>query len=45
MVDTANAVGILQATLGTIRKEAEEIKASCKSATRMLDSKITQIRN
>jgi hypothetical protein len=37
-------MGILQSTVGIVRKEAEQIKASCKSATRMMGSKITKIR-
>jgi hypothetical protein len=39
----ANAMGIPESTLRTIRKEAEKIKESCKSATRMTASKITQM--
>lgn len=44
MVDIVNAMGIPESTLGTVRKEAEKIKAICKSALRMIASRNTQIR-
>jgi hypothetical protein len=44
MADIANAMEIPEWTLRTIKKQAEKIKASCKSATRMMASKIIQIR-
>jgi hypothetical protein len=40
--DKANAVGIPETTLKTIRKQAE-FKESCKSAMRTAGSKTTQI--
>jgi hypothetical protein len=43
-VDIVNATGIPESTLRTIRKQADKNKESCKSATRMTASKITQIR-
>jgi hypothetical protein len=33
-------VGILESPLGIIRKEAEQIKVSCKSAMKMIRSQI-----
>jgi hypothetical protein len=33
-------MGIPESALGTIRKEAEQIKVSCKSAMRMIRSQI-----
>jgi hypothetical protein len=42
-VDVANAMGILESTLRTIRKQAEKITESCKSSMRLLASKVTQI--
>jgi hypothetical protein len=44
-VDIVSAVGIPELTLRTIRKQADKIKESCKSAMRMMASKITQIRD
>jgi transposase-like protein len=44
MVDIANAMGIPRSTLRIIRKQALEVKESCKSAMRIMASKITQIR-
>jgi transposase-like protein len=43
-VDIVNAMGISESTLRTIRKQADKVKESCKSATRMTASKITQIK-
>jgi hypothetical protein len=43
-VDIVRATGISESTLRTIRNQAEKIKESCKSATRMSTTKITQIR-
>jgi glucosamine 6-phosphate synthetase-like amidotransferase/phosphosugar isomerase protein len=43
-VDIANAMGIPKLTLRTIRKQAEKLKKSCKSAMRITASKIKQIR-
>jgi cell division ATPase FtsA len=43
-VDIANAMEIPESTVKIVRRHAEKIKVSCKSATRMLASKITQIR-
>jgi hypothetical protein len=44
MVDIVNATGIPESTPRTIRKEADKIKESCKSAARMTANKVTQIR-
>jgi hypothetical protein len=44
VVDIVNATGIPESILRTIRKQADKIKESCKSAMRMMASKITQIR-
>jgi hypothetical protein len=43
-VDIVNATGISESTSRTTRKQADKIKDSCKSATRMTSSKIIQIR-
>jgi transposase-like protein len=43
-VDIVRVTGISESTLRTIRNQAEKIKESCKSVTRMTASKITQIR-
>jgi hypothetical protein len=40
MVDIVSAMGIPESTLGTIRKEAEKMKASSESAMRMIASMI-----
>jgi hypothetical protein len=44
MVDIANAMGIPELTLRTIRKHADKIMESCESAMRMRARKIMQIR-
>jgi hypothetical protein len=44
MVDIGSVLGIPKVTLTTIRKQAEKIKERCKSATRMMVNKITQVR-
>jgi hypothetical protein len=43
-VDIVRVTGISESTLRTVRNQAEKIKESCKSATRMTASKITRIR-
>jgi hypothetical protein len=44
VADIASAMGILKSTPRIIRKQPEEIKEGCKSAVRMMASKITQIK-
>jgi hypothetical protein len=43
-VDIVRATGLSESTLMSIRNQADKIKESCKSATRMTTAKITQIR-
>lgn len=43
IVDMACAVRIPESTFRTIRKQADEIRKSCKSATRMTTSRTTEI--
>lgn len=44
MVGTVNATGVPESTLRTIRKQADKIMESRKSATRMNAREVTQIR-
>jgi hypothetical protein len=44
MFDKANAIGIPESTLGTISKETDRIKESCKITKEVITTKITDIR-